>query len=734
MKTKQHRIFRLNAADFKPALIIWILTGLYIVFVSTFMRSDQIIITSLRLIICVPGIAAVFILMRLSQILNPGISRLQWQVIGTGLTFWIAADYYCLFFSTNVISNQIIAAWVNWINFAGFLLIAGGWLFSQVLFRQRIIRLKLILDMTISCGAMTLLGWLVFVFPNTNAEIRNLIANRWQLTYPVLDIGLLALLLNMLLLVKSNLLQKTILWFMLGVVSFTISDLAPASITMAEQLLPGTSMELGIIVGYSAILTGVYYAYRNPKLLVEGPESGFEWTNGRRIQGVLPLAMILVLVVELVIVWQNSLNFPQATIGITAMLWLLLIARQGVAAGEFELRQYAILFQNTAEPSFITDKKLKIVLVNPAMLQICGLKNEAELLGRTIKEVFSDPGIPDQVESNWKSEVRLNLSDSIYLPVELSLNKISFDTPGNQRIAGTAHDLTPQKEQQAALLMANQRLSDLQGELEKLNEGLEQRVIEKTTSLQTAFVQLEEQHKKLQSLDQMKSDFVSMVSHELRAPLTNISGGIELLLANRKQLNEKTHRSLTLVQTEIQRLTRFVETILDLSAMEAERLPLYPEPVNVNDLIRNTIDQFKDLPGSQRLIFQPKNTLPAVLADPSGLVSVITHLIDNAIKYAPEGKIHLSTDQKRDKVHVTIRDHGPGIPIDAQPYLFEKFYRVNPVDSQTIYGHGLGLYMANRMLEAMGGEIGVKNCEDGGAEFTISLPTIEENDEPTLIS
>ena len=562
----------------------------------------------------------------------------------------------------------------------------------------------------------------------------NLVETRWQLTYPVLDIGLLALLLNMLLLVKSKQLQKTISWFMLGVIGLTMSDLAPASMTIGQQPLPGTGVDLGIVVGYSAILTGIYYAYKNPKLLAEGPESGFEWTNGRRIQGVLPLALILVLVAELVIVWQNSLNFPQATIGITAMLWLLLIARQGVAAGEFELRQYAILFQNTAEPSFITDKKLKIILVNPAMVQVCGLKNETELLGRTIKEVFSDPAIPDQIESNWKSEVRLNLSNSIYLPVELSLNKISFDSPGNQRIAGTAHDLTPQKEQQAALLMANQRLSDLQGELEKLNEGLEQRVLEKTTSLQTAFVQLEEQHKKLQSLDQMKSDFVSMVSHELRAPLTNISGGIELLLANREQLNEKTHRSLTIVQTEIQRLTRFVETILDLSAMEAERLPLFPEPVNANDLLRNTIEQFIDLPEAQRLIFHPLDTLPTVIADPRGLASVVTHLIDNAIKYAPDGKIIISTDKIGDKALVTIRDHGPGIPIDAQPYIFEKFYRVNPVDSQTIYGHGLGLYMANRMLEAMGGEISVRNCEDGGAEFVISLPIIEENDEPNLIS
>jgi PAS domain S-box-containing protein len=734
MKTNKHRVIQFEGTDLKPALIIWVLTILYIVIVSAYAAPGQFVFTFLRIISCIPGIAAVFITIRLSIKMNPGISRMQWQVIGTGIFLWVIADYYRLFFSQTSRSYQLIAAWVNWINIAGFLLVAGGWLFSQVLFRQRIIRLKMILDMTISCGAMTLLGWLVFVFPNVGVEFRTLIETRWQMTYPVLDIGLLAILLNMVLLVKSNQLQKTILWFMLGVIGLTVSDLAPTSVTMAEQLLPGTGVELGLMIGYSAILTGVFYAYRNPNSMAEEPESGFEWTNGRRIQGILPLALILVLVAELVIVWQNSLNFPQATIGITAMLWLLLIARQGVAAGEFELRQYAILFQNTAEPSFITDKKLKIILVNPAMIQICGLKNETELLGRTIKEVFSDASIPDQIVSDWKSEVRLNLSNSIYLPVELSLNKISFDSPGNQRITGTAHDLTPQKEQQAALLMANQRLSDLQGELEKLNEGLEQRVLEKTTSLQTAFVQLEEQHKKLQSLDQMKSDFVSMVSHELRAPLTNISGGIELILAGHEQISDKTRTSLALVQKEIQRLTRFVETILDLSAMEAERLPLFPEPVNVNDLIRNTIDMFKDLPGAKRLIFQPITNLHTALADPRGFTSVITHLIDNALKYAPEGKIHVSAGNNVNKVNVTIRDHGPGIPIEAQPYIFEKFYRVNPVDSQTIYGHGLGLYMANRMLEAMGGKISAQNCEDGGVEFMITLPIFEEDDEPNLIS
>ena len=530
----------------------------------------------------------------------------------------------------------------------------------------------------------------------------------------------------MILLIRSKPLRKTLTWYLVGVIGLTISDLAPASLSVSQTYLPGSGLDLGILLGYALIFTGVVVAYGSTGSLAEEIEFGLEVTPGRKIQGILPLAMILVLVAELIIVWQNSLDFPQVTLGITAMLWLLLIARQGVAAGEFELRQYAILFQNTAEPSFIADKKLKIFLVNPAMIRLCGLNIESEILGRDVKGLFGDPAIPDRIDGNWTAEVRLNLSNSIYLPVELSMNKIGLDSPRSQRVIGTAHDLSPQKEQQAAMVMANQRLSDLQGELEKLNEGLEQRVLEKTEDLRTAFQQLEEQHIKLQSLDQMKSDFVSMVSHELRAPLTNISGGIEMLLAGREDMSDRMRNSLCLVQAEIRRLTLFVETILDLSALEAEKLPVFPEPIDLNDQIRKSIQQFSDLPDAARLVTNLEEMLPPVMADPRGLASVLFHLIDNALKYATDGEILVSSERNGDNIHVRIRDHGPGIPEEIQPYIFEKFYRGNPDDSQVVYGHGLGLYMADRILDAMGGKIRVVNCKGGGAEFTFVLPVFKE--------
>jgi PAS domain S-box-containing protein len=594
------------------------------------------------------------------------------------------------------------------------------------MFRQRITRLKLILDVVISCGAMALLGWLVFVFPSAESQLSNIIQINWQFTYPILDFVILSLLINLILLVRSGILRQTMIWFLVGVISLTVGDLSSGTIIPGQPFLLGTGIDIGIVVGYSAILTGAILAVKKSVSLSEDPESEFERTIGRRIQGILPLAMTLVLVAELGIVWQNSINLPQVTVGITAMLWLLLIARQGVAAGEFEMRQYAILFQNTAEPSFITDNKMKILLVNPAMIRICGFQNESQLVGRSLGDIFNDPKLPPRIEKQWSEEVSLHLSPSISIPMELSLNQINLDSTGRQRIAGTAHDLSYQKEQQSALIKVNQRLSDLQAELERLNEGLEQRVIEKTNSLQTAYIQLEEQHKKLQSLDQMKSDFVSMVSHELRAPLTNISGGIELILVGREKLNDRIRSSISLVQGEIQRLSRFVETILDLSALEAGRLPVFVEPVSLNDIIQKTIFHFSGSPDAKRISFSENDSLPPVLADAQTLASALFHVVDNALKYAPIGQVLVTTEIIGDNIQVLVRDHGPGIPEEVQPYIFEKFYRVNPVDSQSVYGHGLGLFMAEKMMNAMGGVIKVRNCADGGAEFTFSLPIVKE--------
>ena len=267
-----------------------------------------------------------------------------------------------------------------------------------------------------------------------------------------------------------------------------------------------------------------------------------------------------------------------------------------------------------------------------------------------------------------------------------------------------------------------------------LNEQLEQKVVEKTGSLIEAYQILEQQNQTLQRLDELKSDFVSLVSHELRAPLTNISGGIELVLKTSQAIPERVHQSLVLVQVEIRRLTHFVETILDLSALDAGRFPLSPAPLVLKEIIQGVKQQVGTIPGAERLVWEIPDNLPFILADEHGLLSIFFHLVDNALKYTQSGPIWIKANAKSQQIMIEVIDRGPGIPIDAQSLLFKRFSRLNTNDSQTIYGHGLGLYIVRRLLQAMGGDIRYDNHSEGGACFTFWLPVIEERDENEIIT
>jgi signal transduction histidine kinase len=286
--------------------------------------------------------------------------------------------------------------------------------------------------------------------------------------------------------------------------------------------------------------------------------------------------------------------------------------------------------------------------------------------------------------------------------------------------------------QQADLQIAYDQVAAAHRALEAMNENLERKVDEKMLSLSQAYAQLEQQNLTLQQLDRLKSDFVSMVSHELRAPLTNISGGIELVLTG--PLEEPVQQSLNLVQNEIHRLTRFVETILDLSALDAGHIPIYPAPVSVAEVAGGVQQQAARLPGGDRLVWRIPPDLPLALADERILTSIFFHLVDNALKYASQGPVLVTAEPQGDRILVMVEDDGPGIPPEAIPLLFEKFQRLDTADSQTVYGHGLGLYMVRKLLQAMRGDIQAANRGDegrlGGACFTFWLPVFKESDEP----
>jgi two-component system sensor histidine kinase KdpD len=178
------------------------------------------------------------------------------------------------------------------------------------------------------------------------------------------------------------------------------------------------------------------------------------------------------------------------------------------------------------------------------------------------------------------------------------------------------------------------------------------------------------------------------------------------------------------VQGEILRLTRIVESILDLSALDAGKMPVYPEPIHLENFLPSLQNLIKHYPDKGRFDFQMADNLPVILADPQVLVSVLSYLMDNAVKYAPQGPITVSITQLGEKAQFTVLDEGPGIPDQTLPQVFEKFFRADNSDAREVYGRGIGLYMAKRLIEAMNGVISAENRPEGGAQFTIQLPIL----------
>ena len=282
--------------------------------------------------------------------------------------------------------------------------------------------------------------------------------------------------------------------------------------------------------------------------------------------------------------------------------------------------------------------------------------------------------------------------------------------------------ITGQRELRQYALELETALSEVaeaRGALERFNLRLEQKVGARTAALEKTVVDLERLNEELKELDQLKSEFVALVSHELRAPLTNIRTGIELILDQEPATG--TDR-LRIVQGEIERLGALVEAILDYSALDAGRFPLHPQALELAPLTGEIAAQMTD---PDRLEIDIPEPLPLLMADERGLKSVLHHLLDNAAKYAPEGELLLQAEAGNGMIRVSLTDSGPGIPADEQDRVFDMFHRLDNRDAREVYGHGLGLPMARKLLEAMGGGIRAEPGENGGSRFVFWLPQAE---------
>jgi two-component system phosphate regulon sensor histidine kinase PhoR len=229
-------------------------------------------------------------------------------------------------------------------------------------------------------------------------------------------------------------------------------------------------------------------------------------------------------------------------------------------------------------------------------------------------------------------------------------------------------------------------------------------------------------------LQELKADFVATASHELRTPLAAVYGAAQTLRRHDFALDEAgRERFVSLIVDESDRLGRIVNEILLANQLDAGPLDVASEPFDALDLLDRVVESVRThAPPNVVLAVVAPESVPQVVADRDKARQVLVNLIENAIKYSPDGGlIEVGVEEKRRFVRFSVRDQGLGIPTEEQARIFEKFYRLDPAMTRGVGGTGLGLYICNELINRMGGRIWVESEPGEGSAFFFELPRAE---------
>jgi PAS domain S-box-containing protein len=232
------------------------------------------------------------------------------------------------------------------------------------------------------------------------------------------------------------------------------------------------------------------------------------------------------------------------------------------------------------------------------------------------------------------------------------------------------------------------------------------------------------QNERLRELDRMKDEFVALVSHELRTPLTSIRGYLELLLEESARL-EPTHAEwLSVIDRNSERLLLLVEDLLLKAQVNAGKVAVSVKNINLAAVVEQSVKMAAPVAAAREVTLTcSTESMPPVTADPARIGQVIDNLISNALKFTPPGgRVEVRAMVRGAHVRVEVADTGTGISEDEQARLFERFYRTAQAQTNAVPGVGLGLSIAQAIVEAHGGEISCSSVEGAGTTFALELP------------
>lgn len=233
-----------------------------------------------------------------------------------------------------------------------------------------------------------------------------------------------------------------------------------------------------------------------------------------------------------------------------------------------------------------------------------------------------------------------------------------------------------------------------------------------------------QKNKLLQQVEELKTNFISMMSHDLKTPIARIQGMIEVILKDETALSSQQREAVDTIKGSSDDLLKFINSILQYGRIESEGVELHKHSKDINQLIKDVIKKHEFLARVKKIrITQELDPLFPVLVDPELMKQVLSNLIENAIKYSPEeSTVVVKSREENDQVLVEVVDQGVGIPAVDLPNIFMKFFRSHNVKTSTIKGTGLGLYLAQYFVQLHKGQISVSSEPGQGSKFTVHLP------------
>lgn len=412
---------------------------------------------------------------------------------------------------------------------------------------------------------------------------------------------------------------------------------------------------------------------------------------------------------------------------------------------DYEKTHMASLFENATEGILLTNQAGKIILVNPALEKMFGYRSD-ELMNESIEKLIPNrfhakhTGYRDnfhKAPSNRTMGIGRDLfaakKDGSEFPVEVSLSH--YMQQNESYVIGFIVDITARKEIEKNLVRQKMELEKISNDIRKLNADLEGKVEERTIILKEALQKLEQSQKELsesldkeRQLNEIKSRFVSMASHEFRTPLSTILSSATLVTKYpTTEEFDKREKHIKRIKDSVNHMNELLEDFLSLGKLEEGKVGITTSSFSIKDFMEDVVDEMSaHLKKGQDISLQCEGDAKFI-TDKRMLKNIVFNLISNAIKFSGENKtVLISTSCAAGKLKILVKDKGLGIPEEDLPHLFSTFFRAKNVSN--IQGTGLGLPIVKRYVKLLGGDIELTSMLEEGTTVEIRLPKLNLED------